>query len=113
MPETEALALTVADVFRHPSFNSMAACLGTGHISALESLVDEIGAFAAARRIGEQNSDLYQRFSLLQASNITAFLQTHIVPQVSIFRGGLADVLPATDFQSLAVAGLFSTLDGC
>ena len=98
------LPLTVADVFRHPSFNSMASSLRTA------ANLHVVGSKLANHKGGtmtpeSSNSDLYERFSLVAASNIDAFLQTSIVPQVCVFRGGISDVLPATDFQSLCVAG--------
>ncbi len=100
------LALTVADVFRHPSFDSMVASVCAVHILASDSLVSKIENMINTKQVTtKRNDDLYERFSLLAASNVNAFLQTHIVPQVSVFRGGLVDVLPATDFQSLAVTG--------
>lgn len=85
------LSLTVADVFRHPTFSNMASRIRT------------VSAQVAKQTPSKRNS--YERFSLLAASNVEAFLQTSIVPHVGVFRGGISDVLPATDFQSLAVAG--------
>ncbi|KAK4133596.1 non-ribosomal peptide synthetase [Trichocladium antarcticum] len=96
------LALTVADVFRHPSFRDMAASIRAANtLQAGMRSNDGTGTFPYQTADG----DLYERFSLVAASNVDAFLQTSIVPQVGVFRGGISDVLPATDFQSLAVAG--------
>jgi NRPS condensation-like uncharacterized protein/aryl carrier-like protein len=91
------MALTVADVFQHPVLEDMAACARASEVDGSKEL---LGKTASAH-------DQYQRFSLLAANNVDAFLQASIVPQVCVFRGGLADVLPATDFQSLAVSGAF------
>lgn len=91
------LTLSVADVFQHPSFDSMVGRIGIEDATALAESGN--GATTASE------DDSYERFSLLAASNVDAFLQTSIVPQVGVFRGGISDVLPATDFQSLAVAG--------
>ena len=98
----QGLALTVADVFRHPSFNDMAARVSTPDMDASNEPAN--GNKPTITKLAAQH-DPYERFSLLAASNVDAFLQTSIVPQVCVFRGGLSDVLPATDFQSLAVAG--------
>ncbi|KAB5511354.1 non-ribosomal peptide synthetase [Coniochaeta sp. 2T2.1] len=92
------LTLSVADVFQNPTFGAMAARILAAGIAASTELLDKDGA-------EPHNNDQYQHFSLLAASNVDAFLQTNIVPQVCVFRGGLSDVLPATDFQSLAVSG--------
>jgi non-ribosomal peptide synthetase component F/NRPS condensation-like uncharacterized protein/aryl carrier-like protein len=98
------LPLTVADVFRNPSFEGM-----TARVRAAASMhtLDRKLSKHRAQTMATQTTDgdLYERFSLLAASNVDAFLQTNIVPQVCVFRGGISDVLPATDFQSLAVAG--------
>ena len=48
---------------------------------------------------------LYQRFSLLNTTNVDIFLQNTICPKVHTFRGGIVDVFPVTDFQALAVTG--------
>jgi aryl carrier-like protein len=98
------LSLTVADVFRNPSFDRMVASIrsATEPVRALDSELSKGNGTITTRT---SNSDLYERFSLLAASNVDAFLQTSIVPQVCVFKGGISDVLPATDFQSLSVAG--------
>ncbi|OCL10211.1 nonribosomal peptide synthase-like protein [Glonium stellatum] len=55
--------------------------------------------------------DLYRAFSLLSGSNpdsnggVDSFLQSSIVPKVQVFRGGIIDALPVTDFQALAITG--------
>ncbi|KAL2192774.1 non-ribosomal peptide synthetase [Corynascus similis CBS 632.67] len=99
------LSLTVADVFRNPCFDAMVASVRTttDNIFSVSSdaALDTTGTLTPQT----SKSELYERFSLLAASNVDAFLQTSIVPQVCVFRGGIMDVLPATDFQSLAVAG--------
>ncbi|KAH6623991.1 hypothetical protein B0J18DRAFT_409502 [Chaetomium sp. MPI-SDFR-AT-0129] len=124
------LSLTVADVFRAPTFDAM---LGRIHASmpvipVLEDVpeedltpdlvfspeLDSGGTLTPLTPLSLQTTststprDSYERFSLLAAvakSNVDAFLQARIVPQVCVFRGGISDVLPATDFQALSVAG--------
>lgn len=95
------LVLSVADVFRNPRFDDMAAIIRVESPDMADQGVP--GIDSTIERAAKDG--LYERFSLLAASNVDAFLQTNIVPQVGVFRGGLADVLPATDFQSLAVTG--------
>ncbi|KAK3290246.1 uncharacterized protein B0H64DRAFT_452780 [Chaetomium fimeti] len=98
------LSLTVADVFRNPCFDAMVARIrATTDLHAMGS--DLVKSNSGTMTPQSSNGDLYERFSLLAASNVDAFLQASIVPQVCVFRGGISDVLPATDFQSLAVAG--------
>lgn len=106
----EGLALTVADVFRHPTFEDMAA------IIPVASMMSTFFTDADLQEYNEYNahnnaihhipeSELYERFSLIKANNIDAFLQSSICPKVGVFKGGIADVLPVTDFQSLAITG--------
>ena len=99
------LPLTVADVFRNPTFDGMAMIIRatTDIMHTVDNKLAKHGNGNITTRTSR--SDLYERFSLLAASNVDAFLQTSIVPQVCVFRGGISDVLPATDFQSLSVAG--------
>ncbi|KAL2132693.1 hypothetical protein VTI74DRAFT_3473 [Chaetomium olivicolor] len=98
------LSLTVADVFRNPCFDAMVASIrATTDMHAVNS--ELVKGATGTITPQSRRSELYERFSLLAASNVDAFLQTSIVPQVCVFRGGIMDVLPATDFQSLAVAG--------
>ena len=51
------------------------------------------------------SDDSYEPFSLLDVSNIDIFLQDYVCPHVHVFRGGILDVLPVTDFQALAIIG--------
>lgn len=65
------------------------------------------GALTARRQ--SMRDDIYRTFSLLKKTDgkksVDSFLQESIVPMIQVFRGGIADVLPATDFQSLAITG--------
>ncbi|TVY85159.1 Nonribosomal peptide synthetase [Lachnellula suecica] len=103
----EDLDLTVANIFRHPTFADMAAAIrmsqGSDQIEELSDIVDYQDA-RAARSLAIQNA-MYQRYSLLEAANVDTFLQENICPKVGAFRGGIIDVLPVTDFQALAVMG--------
>ena len=100
----QGLRLTVADIFREPTLAGLAA--STEEVRALKSLDspdDDKANFEI--NIQASESEFYQRFSLLEATNVNAFLQDTIAPKVRIFRGGIADVYPVTDFQALAVTG--------
>lgn len=103
----QGLSLTVADVFQHPRLEDMvdnAQFSGTPTTDKSSHSGNDSTLQGAMTRSASSES-VYERFSLLAASNVGAYLQTNIVPQVGVFRGGIADVLPATDFQSLAVTG--------
>jgi amino acid adenylation domain-containing protein/non-ribosomal peptide synthase protein (TIGR01720 family) len=107
------LALTVAAVFQHPRFDDQAAAIRAARIHAAMGIADgdeEEATNQALQQVsantnGQQDTAAPERFSLLAASNVDRFLQSSIIPHVGVFKGGLADVLPATDFQSLAITG--------
>ncbi|KAM5489397.1 NRPS cluster protein [Microsporum audouinii] len=103
----EGLSLTVADVFRNPVFEDMVAVIRVA--SMMNTYIDgadmdDFNAQSQAIR-SAATSELYQRFSLVKAPNIDTFLQNNIIPKVGVFKGGMADVLPVTDFQALAITG--------
>jgi aryl carrier-like protein len=106
----EGLTLTVADVFRHPTFDDMAAIIRVASLMGTfitDADLNEYNEYNAHNNAIHQmpESEMYERFSLVKASNIDAFLQSSICPKVGVFKGGIADVLPVTDFQSLAITG--------
>jgi aryl carrier-like protein len=107
MARDEDLSLTVANIFRHPVFAEMAAAIQFAEAS---SRTQELNPQTNHRDANEARSHaiqnaLYQRYSLLEAANVDAFLQEYICPKVRAFRGGIVDVFPVTDFQALAVMG--------
>lgn len=99
------LTLTVADIFNSPVFSEMA------HLLVSSARKDQMKVMQAASvaengamtEIMEQ--DQFGRFSLLKAANAEAFIQDYICPKIGVFRGGIVDAFPVTDFQALAVAG--------
>jgi len=103
----EDLALTVASIFRHPTFADMATVIRLA--DEANAPLDVIGPVdqEEVREIRAQKiqNALYQRYSLLEAANVDAFLQDNICPRVTTFRGGIVDVFPVTDFQALAITG--------
>jgi len=103
----QGLSLTVADVFQHPRLEDMVdnARISETPTTDKSSHSGNESTLQGAMTRFTSSESVYERFSLLAASNVDAYLQTNIVPQVGVFRGGIADVLPATDFQSLAVTG--------
>ena len=107
MARDEDLALTVANVFRHPTFADMAAVIRMAEdAQTLQGISDPKEYFEAreARSQAIQNA-LYQRYSLIETADVDTFLQDNICPKVRAFRGGIMDVFPVTDFQALAVTG--------
>jgi len=104
----EGLSMTVADIFRHPTFADMAGVVRmTDDAVVPQTNSDEVDDLKKPRAPLHEapKTELYQRFSLLDDPNIDAFLQASICPRVHVFRGGIVDVFPVTDFQALAITG--------
>ncbi|KAI9709501.1 MAG: NRPS [Bogoriella megaspora] len=101
------IALTVAEVFLHPVFNDMLAHITkTASSQATEVGNEEDGDHACQDLILDiLDEPSYEPFSLLKTRNKEAFLQQHICTQLNVFRGGIEDVLPVTDFQAIAITG--------
>ena len=100
------LTLTVADIFGSPTFSDMARILA---ISAKKKQERINGAQTAM--LSEIRNELVKtepednRFALVDSTNTEAFIQDYICPKIGVFRGGIVDAFPVTDFQALAVAG--------
>jgi aryl carrier-like protein len=104
----EGIILTVADVFRNPVFEDMAAIIQIADRLSTYSIEDEIDGVSGHPVVARTAADtgLYERFALLKAANIDSkFLQKYICPRIGVFKGGIADVLPVTDFQALSITG--------
>jgi aryl carrier-like protein len=103
----EDLPLTVASIFRHPTFADMVAVIRLADESNAPLDITGQIVYKEAREMRAQTIQnvLYQRYSLLEAANVDAFLQDNICPKVTTFRGGIIDVFPVTDFQALAITG--------
>ncbi|KAL8983821.1 MAG: hypothetical protein Q9205_002043 [Flavoplaca limonia] len=97
------VALTVADIFREPVFSDMVYCLGRADMKKQSFLAASDTSTEGGQEEVDQRE--VQPFSLLQASNVETFLQDYICPKVGVFRGGIVDAFPVTDFQALAVSG--------
>lgn len=94
------LSLTVADIFGSPTFSDMVYALGRAEVKKQETLNGSDSSSST-----EHEEEIEQHFSLLQSSNVEEFLQNYICPKIGIFRGGIVDAFPVTDFQALAITG--------
>lgn len=97
------LSLTVSDIFGSPVFSDMVYCLAKAE-EKKQSLINGSDA-SSDTEAGDIEDDLIRPFSLLQTSNVEEFLQNYVCPRIGIFRGGIVDAFPVTDFQALAVTG--------
>ena len=100
------LTLTVADIFGSPTFSDMARILA----SSANRKKEHINSAQKAHLSKIQQESVKQeqedsRFALIDSANTDAFIQDYICPKIGVFRGGIVDAFPVTDFQALAVAG--------
>ena len=97
------LSMTVADVFQNPTFTEMANTVRSA--DALEAPTSSAVSTNASREVITYavNNEIYEPFSLLETDNIATFLQNQICSRIGVFKGGIADVMPLTDFQSLSI----------
>ncbi|EED16046.1 nonribosomal peptide synthase, putative [Talaromyces stipitatus ATCC 10500] len=103
----EGLILTVADVFRNPIFKDMATMAQTAsEKSYVEDEINNMNMMGQQSAFTSAKPGFYERFALIKAANIDeAFLQKYICPRVGVFKGGIVDILPVTDFQALSITG--------
>ncbi|RAL11456.1 nonribosomal peptide synthase Pes1 [Aspergillus homomorphus CBS 101889] len=101
----EGLQLTVADVFGNPVFEDMLAIV-TPRSSPTSN----------AETQGENNIEKLLETDIPEVTQVqqktmprpmdldVMSLQDAICPKIGVFKGGIADVLPVTDFQSMSIA---------
>ncbi|KAL8873714.1 MAG: hypothetical protein Q9174_000861, partial [Haloplaca sp. 1 TL-2023] len=97
------LSLTVADIFDSPTFSDLVYALGRAEQKKQDIL--DASDTSSETEMDVVDEDAQQYFSLLESSNVDEFLQNYICPKVGLFRGGILDAFPVTDFQALAVTG--------
>lgn len=102
--------LSTTDIFDCPALCDMAEVIIKNNQKAMSEPAKSTRAPSVASHHQEQNGDPVEdesnsRFALVQAGNTESFIQDHVCPKIGVFRGGIVDVLPVTDFQSLAIAG--------
>ncbi|KAJ5794166.1 AMP-dependent synthetase/ligase [Penicillium paradoxum] len=115
----EGLVLTVADVFNNPVFEDMVVTVAAANVTQQMLDVDlKSGGHE------EIDSDLLnispttlgpspcsENFEVLRPYCVDdAAVRSGICPKIGVFKGGIADVLPVTDFQAMSLtATLFKS----
>ena len=101
------LTLTVADIFGSPMLSDMAEMITVSTENKEKERRLNEATLATQREAALENVDEKQpaRFSLLRAANTDAFIQDYLCPKVGVFRIGIVDAFPVTDFQALAITG--------
>ena len=114
----EGLILTVADVFNNPVFEDMLATVRAA--SATQRILDvdlkpvskDVESFNDSKPTTLAPSPSSDSISVLRSIKTVDDLsvQNGICPKIGVFKGGIADVLPVTDFQAMSLtATLFKS----
>lgn len=99
-----SMTLTVADIFNFPNLSDMANLITTSTQKKEQQMKEAKAAKVKDAALIIDRKHL-ARFTLIKAANTDSFIQDYICPKVGVFRTGIADAFPVTDFQALAIAG--------
>ena len=103
--QNAGLQLTVADIFNKPTFSEMAHSSAVAMQKRFHKAAMRRTASNQAAITEQRNTERRTLFSVLGAADVETFIQDYICPKIGVFRGGITDVLPITDFQALSVIG--------
>ncbi|KAL4766170.1 nonribosomal peptide synthase Pes1 [Aspergillus foveolatus] len=105
----EGLKLSVADVLKNPVFENMMAVINDRK-KPNPSTVTEKRADSIEKRVEDKpmlpRCESSQEISILRPMSLEfddTSLRAAISPKVGVFKGGIVDVLPVTDFQALSL----------
>jgi non-ribosomal peptide synthase protein (TIGR01720 family) len=101
----EGIPLTVADIFKNPTFGDMLNCLLSRSSEEFEAASSDSETVYSKKDGGLAEEELYESFSLLEEKDTEQFVRDYVCPTAHISRASIADVLPTTDFQTLSIAG--------
>ncbi|OKP14387.1 Nonribosomal peptide synthetase 1 [Penicillium subrubescens] len=114
----DGLVLTVADVFNNPVFEDMLATVRASNVTQQILDVDlkpphkDVDSFTDSKPTTLAPTPSSESISVLRPMRAfdDASVQTGICPKIGVFKGGIADVLPVTDFQAMSLtATLFKS----
>lgn len=101
------IPLTVADIFKNPTFGSMIDCLMERADKDYETASsDDKTYFSDSKKEAPSiDEDAYQPFSMLGQEHAEKFVRDHVCTVAGVSRASIMDVLPTTDFQAQAIEG--------
>lgn len=107
----EGMKLSVGDVFQHPVFEKLVSLIN-GRAKPVTSnlMAKHVENIQNMEKLAEDRpmlprSESSQEISILRPIELDeTSLRAAICPKVGVFKGGIVDVLPVTDFQSLSLA---------
>ncbi|KAL3480239.1 hypothetical protein BJX99DRAFT_254833 [Aspergillus californicus] len=104
----EGLVLSVTDVFKNPVFEDMMTVISDkdkpkGLLVKVKQ--EELVEKPVKDKVVLPKSEYTQEISILRPIELDdTSLRAAVCPKVGVFKGGIVDVLPVTDFQSLSIA---------
>ncbi|KAM0438114.1 hypothetical protein ACHAQK_006845 [Fusarium lateritium] len=103
----QELPLTVADIFKNPTFGSMLKVLRDKSYKEgdMASTNDDTSLMDCKKDDIIVQDYVYQPLSLLGQQDPERFVRDTVCPLVGVSRASVIDVLPTTDFQAQAVQG--------
>ncbi|KAJ5546688.1 hypothetical protein N7494_004273 [Penicillium frequentans] len=114
----DGLVLTVADVFNNPVFEDMLTTVRAANVmqqilnADLQSAHKEVPSFPNSTPTTLAPTPSSESISVLRPTMAVDedSVQRGICPKIGVFKGGIADVLPVTDFQAMSLtATLFKS----
>lgn len=101
------LSLTVADIFKNPSFGSMLDCLLDRSYKDHDTASSDDKMYLSDSKTDEPTTDEkeYQPFSMLGREDAEQFVREYVCTAAGVSRASIIDVLPTTDFQNQAIEG--------
>ncbi|KAJ5946544.1 hypothetical protein N7454_003383 [Penicillium verhagenii] len=114
----DGLVLTVADVFNNPVFEDMLTTVRAANLTQqilnadLQSAHKEVESFTDSKTGTLAQTPSSESLTVLRPTKAMDddSLQRGICPKIGVFKGGIADVLPVTDFQAMSLtATLFKS----
>ncbi|KAL2836009.1 hypothetical protein BJY01DRAFT_252206 [Aspergillus pseudoustus] len=106
----EGIKLSVSDVFKNPVFEDMVAFISkeanpaVPNTTPIHEKMVSIEEFAEDSPLLLPRSESSQEISILTPIQLDDMsLRAAICPKIGVFKGGIVDILPATDFQSLSI----------
>ncbi|KAJ5637561.1 hypothetical protein N7490_007440 [Penicillium lividum] len=114
----EGFVLTVADVFNNPVFEDMLTTVRAANVTQqilnadLQSAHKEIESFPGSKPATLTATPSSESITVLRPTKAMDddSVQRGICPKIGVFKGGIADVLPVTDFQAMSLtATLFKS----
>ncbi|KAL4914140.1 hypothetical protein BDW62DRAFT_148110 [Aspergillus aurantiobrunneus] len=103
----EGMKLSVGDVFKNPVFENMLSLINDRTKPVASTIMAKHGE--SLQKLSESKpllpkSESSQEISILKPTELDdTSLRAAICPKVGVFKGGIVDVLPVTDFQSLSL----------